>query len=209
MKRKISAILMLFFFAASFSYAQNAAVEKINSLCYDTNKKISEEEGFNNFYMFHIIDFESNVRAIGKQNTRVTFFYTQPGDSLIEQNGVTNVIDVYRSPVKIDIEYNIAASSKVHIRYYTDEAGNLMYYKFTSTGYATEERNYYFDKGKIIYINNTMPAFDDNTIKETKIFKAEKDFPKEYLKKSEEILKKFIEYKDFFFKMINIEKLDK
>jgi len=200
---------MLFFFAASFSYAQNAAVEKINSLCADTDKKISEEEGLNNYYMFHTVDFESNVRAIGKQNTRVTFFYNQPGDSLVEENGTSNVIDVYKPPVKIDIEYNIAASSKVHIRYYSDESGNLAYYKFSSTGYATESRNYYFEKGKIIYIDNVLPYFDDNSVKENKTFKADKDFPKEYLKKCEEIIRKYNEYKDFFFKMIKVEKLDK
>jgi len=210
MKRKISAILAFIFFAVSFAYPQNQAVVKINKYCKELDEKISEEGEYRNYVMIHTVNYESNVRAIGRQNTTIKFYYTQPGDSVKEENGNVEIIDLYKPPLKITIEYNIAASQQVLINYYPDEKGNLVLYHYVSKGaYTNGEEFFYYNDGKPVKIKYMATDEGKEVLEKYKNYEKESGFAKEELKKCEGILKKFGEYKIFFDNMIKIEKLDK
>lgn len=208
--RKISVLLVLVFFASSFAFSQNAYVDKINKYCTDLNDKLSAEGEYRNYVMIHTVNFESNVRAIGKQNTTISFYYTQPGDSVKEENGISEFIDIYKPPLKITIEYNIAASQKVSIEYYPDEKGKLVYFHYNTKGeYTNGEEFFYFKDGKPVKIKYIATDEGKEVLEKYKTLDKESGFAKEELKKCDSILKKFGEYIKFFDSMIKIEKTDK
>jgi hypothetical protein len=74
-----------------------------------------------------------------------------PLDSVIETEKQTDFIYVYKPPVKINVEYNIAASQKNIIDYYFNEKGKLILYKYISRGeYGCVSQKKYFDKNRLI-----------------------------------------------------------
>lgn len=208
--RKLTAVLALVFFASSFAFSQNAYVDKINKYCADLNEKLSAEGEYRNYVMIHTVNYESNVRAIGKQNTTVSFYYTQPDDSVKEENGTAEFIDIYKPPLKITIEYNIAASQKVSIEYYPGEKGKLVFYHYnTKGGYTNGEEFFYFKDGKPVKIKYIATDLEKDVLEKYKTLDKESGFAKEELKKCESIIKKFDEYNKFFDNMVKIEKMDK
>jgi hypothetical protein len=90
-----------------------------------------------------------NERAIGMQQTKITFYYYQQEDSVSESNGTVNFYPRYLPPVKITIEYNIAASQNVRIDYYI--FGNkLLCDKFSDGEYGNFISGYWFKGNSLI-----------------------------------------------------------
>ncbi|MCE1165358.1 MAG: hypothetical protein LWX07_08165 [Bacteroidetes bacterium] len=160
--------------------------------------------------MVHTVNYEPNVRTIGKQNTTVCFYYTPPGDSIKEENGASEFIDVYKPSLKITVEYNIAASQKVNVEYYSGENGNLVFYHYCSKGeYTNGEEFFYFNDGNPVKIKYIATDPDKEVLEKYRTPDKDSGFAKEEMKKCAEILQKHGEYNAFLFNMVKIEKLYK
>jgi hypothetical protein len=151
MKKINLALLIICCFFSVQVFSQDNKLEKIDSYCSNIDSIIRFDIESHTVYMVHSINFETNKRAIGKQYTTVKFYYPMPVDSVIESDKETSFIYVYKSPVKISVEYNIAASQQNIIDYYFNEKGKLLLYKYLSKGeYVCSSIKKYFDKNKII-----------------------------------------------------------
>jgi hypothetical protein len=209
MKKVIFAIFVFLIINPFFLYAQNAKVDNIVNFCKSIDEKIGDEEIVSGYWI-HTIKLNTNRSAIGPQTTTIKFYYEQQGDSIIEKNGVMEFLDIYKPPVKIVIEYNIAASQNIKIDYYPDEKGKLIYYHYLTKGaYTNGEEFYYFENGKPVKIKSVELSSENEVLEKYKNFDREKDFTKEDLKKCKKIIKNWDEYKNMFDHMIKIEKLDK
>lgn len=207
--KKFIFYLVLFFLITSFLQAQNTNVDKIKNFCKSIDEKIGDEEDFRG-YLIHTIKFVSNRPAIGIQTTTIKFYYEQQDNKLIEKNGTTEFVDIYKQPAKVVIEYNIAASQNIKIEYYPNEKGKLIYYHYLTKGaYTNGEEFYYFENEKPIKIKSTELSSDYEVLEKYKNFDREKDFTKDDLKKCEKIIKNWEDYKKMFEQMIYIEKVDK
>ncbi len=200
----ITAIFLIFF---SSAYSQDNKIEFINSQCEEINKNIEENYGF---YLMHQLIFQSNVRAIGIQNTSIKFFYTQPQDSLIENNGNTEFLYIYKPPPKIKVEYNIAASQNITVEYYLDNEGNLIYYSYLTTGlYTNGKEQYYFNNNIPIMIKIEAIEGETEVLEKYRFYEKETDFNESDLEIAKKIIGKKNAYIDLFNKMPAIEKIDK
>ena len=211
MKKYYYFILLVVLAFSSHLHSQNSKMEKVINTCKEIDSKIAEEGEYRNFIMIHSINFESNVRAIGKQNTNIKFYYKQPGDSVVEKSNETQFIDLYKSPIKIIIEYNIAASQKININYYLNESGNLIYYHYISKGaYGNEDKEYYFE-GKQFLLFEIKKSSDSSD----KVEVQYKDFVESGITTKDEealclsIIQKADDYKKLFEQIIYAEKIDK
>ena len=119
-------------------------------------------------------------------------------------------MDIYKPPVKVKIEYNIAASQNIKVEYYPNEKGKLIYYHYLSKGaFTSGEEFYYFENEKPVKIKSTELSSDYEVLEKYKNFDREKDFTKDDLKKCKKIIKNWEDYKKMFDHMIYIEKFDK
>ena len=199
---KVVIITFCFILISSHLFSQSKLIEKINGYISQIDFGISYDEDFHDTYMVHEIKFETNKRAIGKQYTSVKFYYPMPGDSVVETNqGADLFFYVYKPPVKVSVQYNIAASQNNTMNYYFDEEGSLVFYHYTSEGaYGAENERYYFNKDELIKFETHTP--ENNIIKE-------KDFTKHDLSLAENILKKAAEYRKMFDELVKLEDIDK
>ncbi len=208
--KKTAVVLTLVLIFVSNAFSQNALVERIDKYRAKLDAALSPEGEYAGYAMVHTVNYESNVRAIGKQNTTIKFYYTQPGDSLKEENGMTEFVDIYKPPLKVSVVYNIAASQNVSIDYYSDENGNLVYYIYCTKGeYTNGEEYFYFEKGKPVKIKYVATDPDKSVLEKYKTLDKDSGFAKEELRKCAEILQKHREYNAFFSEMVKIEKRDK
>jgi len=200
-------ITVLFLIVFSSSYSQDNKIGFISRQCEEINKNIEDNYGF---YLIHQLLFQSNVRAIGIQNTSIKFFYTQPQDSLIENNGNTEFLYVYKPPPKIKVEYNIAASQNITVEYYLDNEGNLIYYFYRTTGlYTNGKEQYYFSNNIPIMIKVEAIEGETEVLEKYRSYEKEADFNENDLENANKIIGKKNAYIDLFNKMIAIEKIDK
>lgn len=175
-------------------------IGKIDQYVSEINKNISLDEDFHDNYMVHEIKFETNKRAIGKQYTSVKFYYPFPIDSVVETENRTDFLYIYKPPVCISVQYNIAAAQNNTFNYYFDD-GSLVYYSYLSEGaYGNENEKYYFNKDELISFETH--AADDN------IIKAE-GFTERDMSQAANILKKASEYQKMFNELVKLEDKDK
>jgi hypothetical protein len=209
MEKRIITVFIILFIITTYLQAQNSKIENIDKYCKNINENIDEENYYNGYWM-HTINYRSNRRAIGLQLTTVKFYYEQPGDSPVENEHQSDFSDIYKPPVKIKVEYNIAASQNIKIEYYYNEKGELVYYYFLTKGeYTNGEGNYYFEKNKPIKIK--YAALDEGKIvlEKYKTFEKDSEFTKDDILNVKKILNKANDYKKMFDQLIYIEKLDK
>lgn len=186
--------------AASQLFSQSGYKEKINLYVAEIDSNISYDGDFHDAYMVHEIKFETNKRAIGKQYTSVKFYYPMPGDSVVETDAGTDFLYIYKPPVYISVNYNIAASQNNAFNYYFDE-GSLVFYSYNSEGaYGNENEKYYFSKDEPISFETH--SAEKNIIKD-------KDFTKHDLFLATGILKKASEYQKMFDELVKLEDIDK
>jgi len=189
-----------FILISSHLFSQSKLIEKINGYISQIDSGISYNEDFHDNYMVHEIKFETNKRAIGKQYTSAKFYFPMPGDSVVETGERTDFLYIYKPPVRVSVQYNIAASQNNTMNYYFDK-GSLVFYHYSSEGeYGAENEQYYFNKDELIKFETHTP--DNNIIKE-------KDFTKHDLFVAENILKKAAEYRKMFDELVKLEDIDK
>jgi hypothetical protein len=189
-----------FILASASVFAQTNKIAEIDRLTDEIDTNISLDADFHTMYMVHSINFETNKRAIGKQYTTVKFYYPMPGDSVIESDAGTDFLYVYKPPVLVSVEYNIAASQNNNINYYFDEGSLVLYHYYSEGEYGSENERYYFNKDELVKFE-THTA-DENTIKE-------KDFTRHDLFLAGNISKNAKEYKKMFDRLVKLEQIDK
>jgi hypothetical protein len=210
MKKRIFTVLIILFVLSGFLFAQESKVDKINKYCKSINENIKDDGEYYSGYWVHTINFSSNRRAIGLQLTTVKFYYEQPRDSLVENEQQSDIVDVYKPPVKIKIEYNIAASQNIKIEYYYDEKGELVYYNYLTKGaYTNGEGNFYFENNKPVKIKYAPLDEGKEVLEKYRKLEKDSDYNKDDLNNVKKILSKANDYKKMFDQLIYIEKLDK
>jgi hypothetical protein len=198
--QKVYLIIVLLFTSLSVK-AQTAKITEIDNLADKIDSNISSDADFHDMYMVHEIKFETNKRAIGKQYTSVKFYYPMPGDSVVESDAGTDFLYIYKQPVLVSVQYNIAASQNNTFNYYFDDSGELMLYQYLSAGaYGSESSDFYFNKGELLMFQTHTP--DNNTIRV-------KDFTRHDLFVAGNISKRAKEYKKMFDDLVKLEDIDK
>jgi len=193
-------ITFCFILGVSQLFSQSGYEEKINMYVAEIDSNISYNGDFHDTYMVHEIKFETNKRAIGKQYTSVMFYYPFPIDSVVEAGENTEFLYVYKPPVLVSVEYNIAAAQNNTFNYYFDN-GSLLYYSYLSEGaYGNENEKYYFNKDGLVSFE--IHSAGKNIVKE-------KDFTKNDLSLASGILKKASEYQKMFNELVKLEDIDK
>ncbi len=196
-------------------YPQDKDVQNIVEYCYDLDSKIE----FEGVYLVHSIKFETNRRAIGIQYTEVKFYYPYPGDSVIENENGVQFLYLYKPPVKVKIEYNIAASQNILIEYYFGSKSNLIfYYMLTKGAYTCGEEKYFFNKDELLKI--VKEPIENCVDKDGKLltdfvegkyrsYMKEKDFTRHDLLLSGNIQKNAKMYLKMFDELVKLEEIDK
>lgn len=144
-------IFLLFLVQISvFSQYDEQVAERLNAYADSVDNLIKNSTGAPGDIFVNTVNSIRNERAIGLQNTKISYFYFQKEDSVIETDGEVNFIPLYAPPMAILAEYNIAASQTVVVYYYIQ--GNNLLYRFISSGAYG-------------YINRTFWINDQNLIK--------------------------------------------
>lgn len=194
-------ILICFILSSSHLFSQLNNTESIVNYTVKIDSLISSDADFHSLYMVHSINFETNIRAIGKQYTTVKFNFPMPPDSVIETENDVRFLYIYKPPVKVSVEYNIAASQNNKINYYFDDSSNLIFYSYLSEGeYGSNKEQYYFVIDELIKFVSYTPEG---------AIEKEKDFTRHDLFLSGNIQKKAKEYKKMFDELVKLEEIDK
>ncbi len=189
--RTILSLLLLVF--ALNLLAQNDKIKAIKDLYYSINNDMP--------FQTRTVSMNTMHAAIGMQTTNIKFWF------LSEQTDPEE--DPYETtytPVKVQVNYNIAAGMNYTIEYLLNEKGELVFYFKQAKGeWENYTYRYYFDQNKLIKV--MIKSINETGLKidytDTANFK-EKDL--EYAKECIENAKQYV---DFFDIMTNIEYLDK
>lgn len=152
--------------------------------------------------MSNTVSIMRNERAIGMQYTKITFFYMQKEDSLVDSGNEVLFYPVYNPPVKITIEYNIAASQNVNISYYFYD--KYIYYSFKSTGdYGYDENKYVLTKSGLKY----LAKYDGEG--KSPVTEKYSDFSTEENTQWGKIYSNWLDYEKLYFQVFNSGQLYK
>lgn len=144
-----SLLFILLLPAIIYSQSAEKTVTLLDKFAEQTDSLIKSSSGAPGEIYTCTINVQRNVRAIGMQETKITFFYYQKDDSVYEVDGVVYFLPKYNLPVKITAEYNIASSQSVVTSYYID--GEKYLNRFISTGaYGNMYRNYWISGGELL-----------------------------------------------------------
>lgn len=192
-------------------HPQDLKTEDIDKYCSELNAKLPTEEGFYTDYFVHRINYHSNFRAIGLQNTEVSFYYAQPEDAVNEETGDPTFELIYSPPPKVTIDYNIAASQYVNIEYYYRDGKLVLYVCLSKGAYYCKEEKYYFNSTGLIKLSVTEPedCRDIETLERPQVYERSGNFSSGEQKIAEDILKRSKEYNRAFDELIRIEGLEK
>lgn len=138
---------------SAFSQDMESSLKEIDSYVDSVNTIIMNSSGLQGEVFCNSINTKRNVRAIGLQNTEINFYFMQKEDSVYENENDVMFIPQYNPPLKIQIEYNIAASQTENISYYYNKAGALVFYHRMSEGaYGSFWQRCWFDNNILIKI---------------------------------------------------------
>jgi hypothetical protein len=211
MKKKVRLAAVLILFSTIQVLPQTSKIKEIDNYCYRIDSLITLDADIHTIYMVHSISFETNKRAIGKQYTTVRFYYPMPLDSVVEDANGVDFLYIYKSPVKVVVEYNIAASQNITVDYYYDENGSVVFYHYVSKGaYGCEGEKYYFTGDELLKllfytIDNCTESGGTVTVNVEK----DKDFTRHDLFLSGHVFKKSKEYVKMFDELVKLEEVDK
>lgn len=141
-------VIVLLLISGRLSAQQND-VSLINSYKDSINSIINTSTGLPGEILTATVSSSRNERAIGMQQTKITFYYYQPEDSVTETNGIVSFFPRYLPPVKITIEYNIAASQNVRIDYYLN-GNKLLCDKISDGEYGNFISGYWYKGNDLI-----------------------------------------------------------
>jgi hypothetical protein len=214
MKTLISALIIFTAFVVNI-YPQSNDIQNIIEYCRDLDSRIEFEGG----YLVHSARLETNRRAIGIQYTNVKYYYSYPGDSVIETENEVKFLYIYKPPLKVTVEYNIAASQNIFIEYYFGTEGNLIFYYMLTKGvYTCGEEKYFFKNDELLKVTSEpiencvdkdgTPLIDFTSGK-YKSYEKDKDFTRHDLFLAGNILKKARKYLKMFDELVKLEEIDK
>jgi hypothetical protein len=199
-----TAIFLLFLVQISI-YSQNdeKIINGLNTYADSVNNLIKNSSGSPGEVYSNSVTVQRNVRAIGMQNTKITFYYFQKDDSVYEDSeGVVYFIPQYNLPLMVMVEYNIANSQTVVARYYMNGDNNL--YNIISTGaYGNSNRSFWFGK-------NDLKKFEERSARdEMGVIIESGKFSKTIYSEGINILDRFNDYKKLYYDIFEIEYKDK
>lgn len=206
---KIRKIIMknyLFFLIliTSAVLAQNTVTEidGLNKYADSVDILIKSSGGVPGEISVNSVKTSRNERAIGLQETKISFYYFQKDDSVYESENNTYFLPVYSDPLLITAEYNIAASQTVVVYYYLN--GKNCLYRFISSGaYGNTNRSYWFKDQEILQFNERTSVIGN---KET--IQTEK-FSKEIYSDGILVLDNLKQYLELYYKIFKVSELDK
>ena len=129
-------------------YSQNNVdiITDLNKYADSVDILIKNTSGGPGELLKNSVDVTRNERAIGLQNTKISYFYYQADDSVYESDGSVQFLPKYSAPLAILVEYNIAASQTVVVYYYLQ--GSNLLYRFISSGAYGYKNSVYWIKGQ-------------------------------------------------------------
>ncbi|NOS85507.1 MAG: hypothetical protein HOP31_10240 [Ignavibacteria bacterium] len=197
-------IILLFLVQFSF-FSQNdeQVVEKLNSYADSVESLIKNTTGAPGEVYSISVNTIRNVRAIGIQQTKFTYYFFQKDDSVYEDSeGTAYFIPRYNPPLMVMVEYNIANSQTVVARYYINGENNL--YNIISTGgYGNSNRSFWFGK-------NDLKRFEERSARdEMGVMIETGKFSKDIYNESLNILDNINDYKKLYYDIFKIEYKDK
>lgn len=205
-------LLFLIFIFLNVAYSQENIVNVIIEYCGKIDSYISEDENDLSYYYMQKLHYISSFRAIGRQDTKITFYYPPPIDEYYEENGETKYNFWYLMPEKVKINYNIAASMDINIEYYLKDGNLLLYHSISRGAYYCIEEKYYFDgKGKLLKIETIKPpdCSQEDVLEEKPVYVKESAFNEEENKKADEIISNAGKYMDMFILLTEVEGMEK
>lgn len=197
-----SIIIFLFVFSYCTVNSQTDKIQIISNYKDSIDNILNNTDVLPGDVFCNTITMSSNKRAIGIQKTKISFYFISKEDSVYE-NGTVQFIPLYNTPLKILVEYNIAARP-VKISYYFNNTGMLVYYNYKySLEDEYKENRYWFNSGIILRAEKyegkgTKPVYD----------KFESFSNKDY-EDANNIFYKAGFYITMYFKIFETEKLDK
>lgn len=199
-----TAILFLFFYTSLiYSQINEKIINDLNSYADSVNNLISNSSGAPGEVFSNTVTVQRNVRAIGMQNTKITYYYFQKDDSVYEdKDGTVYFIPQYYPPLMVMVEYNIANSQTVVAKYYMNGVNNL--YIINSKGaYGNSNRSFWFE-------GNSLLKFEERSARDEMGVIVEYDkFSMEIYNESLNILDRLNDYKKLHYDIFDIEHKDK
>lgn len=200
---KKTLIFLTFLFTINiFSQSNEDKILSLSQFADSVTKLIDGSTGGPGEIFSAAIAMQRNVRAIGMQNTKIIFYYFQVEDSVYEGIKGMEFIPRTAPPLKIQVNYNIAASQTVKISYFIQ--GENLLYRFESTGeYGNSEKQMWFGNNDIIKYTDV-----DSDGKKTIVRDSQK-FSKQEYNESLLVLDRLKEYTKLYYDLFKAEQLDK
>ena len=195
-------VLIILFSSQCFSQSNKEKLKSIKDYADSIDNAINNSIGYPGEIFCNTVNMKRNERAIGMQETKISFYFWQKDDSVIENGNEIRFYQVYNRPLKIKVEYNIAASQNVVVCYYY--SGKSIYYIYKTEGeYGNEESRYSFYNFDLIY---TGRSDKENNNQLTDRFT---DFTKKETIDSGKIITNSAEYEKLYFLIFSAGQLDK
>lgn len=169
---KTTIILLLLIQFSVYSQNNENIVTELNSYADSVDNLIKNSAGIPGELFVNTINSIRNERAIGIQNTKISYYYFQKEDSVIEIDGAVHFIPKYNPPLAIMAEYNIAASQTVVVYYYL-QGNNLLYRFISSGGYGNTNTAYWVNNGELIRFEERNSDVGSKHIVQTEKFSKE------------------------------------
>ncbi len=202
--KSIAVTLVLFITFSDFSQTNDNNVKSIQIFSDSIDNIINNSTGFPGEVFCNTITMKRNVRVIGMQDTKISFYYMQKEDSVYDDGKIVQFIPQYNPPLKIHIEYNIAASQMEYYSYYFDNSGKLIYYLWISNGeYGSSKKQYWFDNFKLLKIEGFKAHDKGSVINKTGNFTVDEQ------KSALEIMENAVSYVEEYYNLFKIELIDK
>lgn len=200
---KTTIILLFLMQFTVFSQNDEKIIKELNTYADSVENLIKSTTGAPGEVYSISISTIRNVRAIGVQETKITYFFFQKEDSVYEDSdGTAYFIPLYNPPLMVMVEYNIANSQTVVARYYINGENNL--YNIISTGaYGNSNRSFWFGK-------NDLKRFEERSARdEMGVIIETGKFSKDIYNEGVNILDSFSDYTKLYYDILKIEYKDK
>lgn len=196
--------LFILILAAITAYSQNneKKITALNNYADSVNQLIKNSGGLPGELMTATVNISRNERAIGLQNTKISYFYFQKEDSVYEINGVVNFLPQYIDPLAVMVEYNIAASQTIVVYYYIQN-NDILYRFISSGGYGNTKTAYWISSQELLrYEERNSQVGNNHTIQEEK-------FSKEVYSNGILVIDQLKEHLKLYYNIFKVSEIDK
>ncbi len=197
--------IFLLFLIPSVLLSQNNdfLIKDLNSYADSVENLITSSTGAPGEIYSNTINTLRNERAIGIQETKITYYFVQKDDSVYEdKDGTAYFIPQYYPPLMVKVEYNIANSQNVVAKYYLK--GDSYLYNIDSKGaYGNRNLTFWFGKNDLLRFEERSARDEMGVMIETG------KFSKDTYNESLLILDKIEMYKKLYYDIFDISYKDK